>query len=908
MPASELLRREHFAGNYLAWIVVRHFLPANLLGELCAALVDRASLGTLGLSDLFETSSSGGSSALASWAVRPLPRKERLDHFLQDVVRQMVWQGDQTAAFHKEGATPEIRRSTKSLEDALSASFLDIASAASAESILEEAPPSLGAVLRPLVDLGRQVAQAVPSRAETIAGGCDEALGWPLGAIVVKHLGDLCADVDEWRLASRFYDEAAERLTRVEAGIWSELVRSLCSVIAQSRASARLNLDGPEASLAILEGIAHGKTFGDTPLGSLNSLPDVMAIRWATRIDLPWSDERASVSVAPQFLDAIDLDNAYARWVDKDHAEAQRWFWATLRRQVALGSSSYSRGTKAAFGRSLIDALLEGEHQHHPSDQFRIGVRLLVESGRRKSVDLTKWTEALVQAHVDERSIDDAIACSRNAPGVLGERTSVVVNLFKHWIQALSPDNTESAGGMLSFLAATAQGRGGRFGRGHDPDEAALESLTLVAGSRPEFRSLIAREAAQLVVDRLGSGDMLVASKALELGIAFLDALDEEPLDGVANAAVEALARFEPSEAPWPVARPAMALLGSKEVLDLCRHEGALRARVTPLLLRYAIEAETEHASLMYLLRDLEPEWVRGEADVSSVNDVVSKLRARVFQGNSSRTAEDIVALLVAPAFSGAAGVRDAIESLHRIIRAAAAGQPPVAFSRAYRALMLLGEDRSSIASRAGISQEALNGEFDALFGSLLDLWGAVAGTASIFAGFSIPRRTEPNAAVIHNWTFASVGFARSLGREQEMSAALDAAEREPALETPISVARAIRMGDAAPELFDPENIRKEKQPAFYSALGHRLMLLGHLPEDTRKAVLETLLQQTFRYGPRGMDAGIFVAASGFPVGHALGSQSARAYRKRLENDAELRIQLAPMFDRLESESAAFVG
>src|ERR1700730_15928063 len=118
MPGDdENRRRAHFAHNHLAWIVVRHFLSADLLEELCQAVVLEASRGTLALVDLFDTSRSGGPPALASWVIRPRPRESAFDHFLQGVIRQIVWQGDQTVRYLEHGIDPDVVATMKSLED-----------------------------------------------------------------------------------------------------------------------------------------------------------------------------------------------------------------------------------------------------------------------------------------------------------------------------------------------------------------------------------------------------------------------------------------------------------------------------------------------------------------------------------------------------------------------------------------------------------------------------------------------------------------------------------------------------------------------------------------------------------------------------------------------------------------------
>lgn len=899
MPGDNAVRRrEHFARNHLAWIVVRHFLSADLLEELCQAVVLEASCGMLGLVDLFETSRSGGPPALASWVIRPRPREAAFDHFLQDVIRHIVWQGDQTVGYLGQELEPDVVATMKSLEDALRVSSLDLGSAASAAGIFERAPRSLKTVLYPIIELGRHAGQPEQGTLEPLIKSCVEIFGCPLGAIVVKHLGDLCIDMDHSTAASTLYDRAKELLDAPADLEWSDLIVAFGTMINQSCASARRNLEGPDAAIDILDGLAVGVNLGTQPLALLNSIPDAMDANWTKRA-YHRADDRASIAFAPQLLDSLDLALAYDHWIARKYSEAHRWFWATLRRQIALGSVTYSRHTKAAFGRSLIDAAREETTQPGGAERFRLGVRLLVEGGRPEAVEMTSWTEQLIHNYVDDECIEATLACSRNAPGVVHGRTLVTVALFKHWIQALPPADDANAGRMLSAITAVAREQDNSSPFTNELADAAFESLTSVAGIRPEFRPLVAADVAEMVSDRLTDSGTVTITKALELAIAVLDVLDERSLFRLGYATVQLLENLKPSTAPWPIVRPAMALLRSEQTLSLCERDTILRAQVPKVLLEYALDSETEHSSLMFLLRDLRPDWIQPQMDTSRVQGVVSELRRRIAQVNSSRAADDIVALLVAPAFSGAAGIRDAMAALHKILASALAGEPAISFARAYRAVMLVGDKRQSLPIEAVMPVEEFTLDLEAVFSRLLELWKKAAQAPSIFAGFSIPPRTAPNPAIVHNWTFASVGLARSLGKEQEMVDVLDLAAREPVLEGPISVARAIRVADEDTNLFDVEAIHGEKREAFYSALGQRLMLLGSLPETTRSLVIDALLQQSFRLGPRGMDAGIFVAASNSHLAPIGRFQDAATYRRRLENDPELRINLGPMFDRL---------
>jgi hypothetical protein len=283
---------------------------------------------------------------------------------------------------------------------------------------------------------------------------------------------------------------------------------------------------------------------------------------------------------------------------------------------------------------------------------------------------------------------------------------------------------------------------------------------------------------------------------------------------------------------------------------------------------------------------------------------VVATLRERAGQINSSRCPEDVLALLVAPAFSGELGVADALAALERIVAEAARKRPPISFAGAYRPLLYLTNTREQLANRLPGIAESLTQHLQAIFEFLLEIWRCAAVEPSLFAGFAIPRRTDADPVVVHNWTFASVDLAKSLGREEEMAAALRVAAGNGSLRTHIEVARAIRLEVDQSRSLKPHTIETESKEAFYAALGFRLAMLVALPEDERAGVIGALVRQCFVLGPSGLDAGVFVAALqlGSPVITA--SPEAEAYRDRLEGDPDLRFPLAPLLDNLRESEA----
>ncbi|KQU22559.1 hypothetical protein ASG63_22160 [Methylobacterium sp. Leaf94] len=129
------------------------------------------------------------------------------------------------------------------------------------------------------------------------------------------------------------------------------------------------------------------------------------------------------------------------------------------------------------------------------------------------------------------------------------------------------------------------------------------------------------------------------------------------------------------------------------------------------------------------------------------------------------------------------------------------------------------------------------------------------------------------------------------------MAQALEIAARQPALQGPIALAKAVRFaaGDQGP--LDATSIREEEKDAFYAALGKRLLMLSDLPADIRAEITSALFEQCLRLGPSGLDAGVFMVAIDQDFDRAPLAPEVRAYRRRLDNDSDLRISLALLLE-----------
>ncbi len=890
-------RAIHFRRDYLTWVAVRHFLSADLLQELGRALVDVVAGGQATLEDLFDTTLTSGPPTLVTWVAQPRPVAGLLARSLQSLIKSLVWTGDEWVGSDVDGLAQDEVAILKALEAAFVAARLDFGSL-DALRARKGFPAPLGFLLELIALVARTTEDDPGAGVDEVCAALEGRISTPLDAIVVKHLGDLCADADRWHLAGELYTRSAGLLPTGSDGPWSLLADFIRDVSIQSEAAARWNLEGPDAAGQVYDALLAASDRGSHQPTYLNAAIDAMNARLRSKSEAPTSDIRPVVALAPQLLESHDLASALSSWKEGEHRSAHGRFWATLRRQTALGSASESRRTKALYGSAIIDSLRSELGQHREPATFRMGVRLMVEGGREDVVNHVAWIERLVVENVDSDLLSQTLAHAHRTPGVAHERMRVVLSLFERWLEVLPRDATALAEAMLTVVAEAA-GEAGDVNTSRLAG-VALKALSEVAQARPEFLPLASGAITASIVRQLEHGGVMVAGDALQFAYAHVQAFDEVGLSVLADATLRCLEGFEPAQSPWPVVRPAIALLGSKRVLALCDRDAALKTRLPSVLVHFALGSESEYASLMYLLRDLDPSWLEERVDASRLHHVVGELRKRAGEINSSRSPEDVMALLVAPAFSEADGVRDALHALRRMVASGATDRPAISFGRAYKPVMLVSDERARLILEAQVPGDEVRGAADVIATELLGVWTKASQDPLVFAGFAIPPPSAPNSTLVHNWTFASLGLARFLGREEEMGKALDGAARHPQLRDAIAIARAVRGAAGDPQPFDVESIRREAKQPFYAAVGQRLMLSVDLPQPVRGEVTHALVEGCLRLGPHGLDAGAFLAAIVHGFDRALSADDVRTYGQRLENSAELRIGLSPLLESIK--------
>jgi hypothetical protein len=891
------IRESHFRENCLAWTALCHFLPSNLVHELSRVLVDVVSSGQMGIEQLFDQEAIGSDQGLGSWALRPLEANTPLAQYLQRRIRSFSWASDSEVGYDTKGTDAAEAISPSDVEDSVRFGQADFGFTDQFLDKMKLPQSSIRSFVAAFKVL--RSSHALPgleSVKSVVAGSCAE-ISMPLSAVVMKHLGDLCADADEWEKAHLFYHHAITAVSELNAPAWSEFSGLFKSIALQSSAAALRTTKGAGFASAFLSTHLETSPLVEKPLFQLNASHDALVAASISSEKFIFSpDQRASILLAPLLLKSHNLASALESSTEENFTEAHRYFWQILRRQIALGSASDSRITKAFYARSLFRDLEKSIDRDNKTQSFSIAARLILESGQAILAQKLIWTEKFAQTYLSDEAINGVIVHAGKNEGSKNERRNVAIELFGGWTKVLAPNQAELAVRMQGYLAKTArEDTSNVFGQ-ENAGQRSLELLDQIADARPEFRSRMASTVADVVVTTtLKHVYWTVFAEAFKVANAYLDVFSPKDLAKVITAVLSFLDNLDPAKGIWTIVQPSLDLLSSTESKRLSDKDPELGRRIFSTVLRFGLNQETEHARLLFYLQDFDVTSVDNEPMLGQLNEIVDDVRRKAGVINASYAVENIRALLVASTITRKDGVKDAVDALIRIMGSATAKRPSISFPFAYAALLLLAAQQSKIAKDISVDIE----EFRSWLKPILDLlpivWMKSKEDPLIFAAFSLPPATKPNSVIIHNWAYASINFAISMGELPSILSVLESAAEVSVLRDSVFMARATRLAASDWEKFDSTTIQSEDRKTFYSALGQRLAQVRKIPKEARTDIIRSLLDQCFRQGPHGLDLAVFLTAIEIGIGNFEMNLDYRNYMKRLDNDRDLRLAIAPI-------------
>jgi hypothetical protein len=901
MPEPNTLRKQHFEANCLAWVALNHFLPADLLRELSHVLVEAVGGAQFQLGQLFEERVITAVDGLEAWAVRPLEIKSPLAQYLQNRVRYLIWANDTDLFYNQNQQEAAAGRITPGeVEDAIRLGQCDLRGfELVARRLKIPAQTSIESLLL-AIRMTDELRRALDTSELTvkIVDTCD-TIPMPLAAVVMKHLGDLCVDADEWDAALRFYQTTAQRLDRENVDDWSGYLELLKAITTQSVAAALRAAQGPDRAAIYLAPRVQAATLSKSLFFLLNASLDSYAAEDLASEALRFPpDRRTSMLNEPLLLQSRDLTSAFEASSEGEYQIAFGYFWSVLRRQIALGSASDTRVTQAHYARSVFSSLEHTIDGDVDRNWLITGVRLLVQSGQTPPAKKLIWSERLVRAYIDDDVVTVLLSQIDAVPASREERLGVAVELMRGWCLALPAERKGLAARMLSFVSKVAVGHKSAFSGRHNVGGRSMEVLREVARRRPEFRRGVAADVVPAILSKFEPGEWWTGTaEAFNVAGEFLDVLGSQDVRKILDAVLALLEKADPARAAWVVVQPAIDLLATPVAQQLAKVDTDFDNRIVATILRFGLNQETEHTRLLFYLYQFDLKSVYQEPTLSQLREVVQKVRKHALTINASNSMDNIRALLLAPAAAGPEGIKDALKAISDALNTAFGDKRWLAlsFPIAYEAFIVLAQTQEQIAK--GISQST--GEFQRLLYPIIDqivaVWGEAAKNPGIFAPMGFRRRATPSPVIVHNWAFGSIALARSIGEQGKVAAALDAAaSKEPTLAGPIATARAARLALGELENLDPDSIRSDNAEAFYSALGQRLVAVQHAPSELREGVIDSLLEQCLRLGPNGLDAAVFVAAGDSKLQNLRSTDEFADYFKRVEHNRELRLTLIP--------------
>jgi hypothetical protein len=906
------IRKQNFADNWLAWCALRHFLPAPLLRELALVVVDRVSEGSIELSQLFEETVSQGSDGLETWIIRPRDATSPLAQYLQRRIRSFTWQSDSDVSLPPEVKADSGIVAPAFLEKAISFGSADFSLPATSlekiSNVLEQArQPSINSLLeaykaaRNCLNLSRE------GNFESTVEHIFEGLGSPLSILIIKHIGDLCVDMDAWEAASFLYGKAARTIEIENNLAWTTLASPLRALITQSRAAATRALRGNEAAADFFRSnlrnaglIDHAVLLGNASHDAMSAQLSVKSTAFSSR------DTRASVLLPPLLLKTQSIESALEHWLEGRFREAHQKFWEILRRQIALGSSAESRSTKGWYSRSIFDELNETSGKDHQPNAFQMAVRLLIESGMSKLVSKVRWTESLVTEYVDNSCVEFATARANSYTGVTAERTMVILALFHEWIERIPPEQEDVASNMLRYIATTALESSSSIFESDNLGGKSVEILRHLANKRPEFRARVALQVMSAVIKQMQPNEFWSArAAAIETAQAYLDILSNDQLRDVVVSTLGILDQIDPAAGNWPVVRPAMNLLVSEKVKLYSRGDVAIGQRIITTILRFGLEQESEQALMLFYLHDFDPTLLRDVSIRDSAREAVRNIRSKI-TANSTATPTNIDALLLAPTIAQNEGVQAALDGITYILESAQRKQASIALPYLYNALLILADRHQEIAAEIGLSSEQFLEKLRPVLDSVQALWVEAKKQPLVFALFSIPEATKPNSVIVHNWAFASLRFAEAMKSVAQIRSLIEDAATNPLLSNAIALAQIARSQTDQGDHVDIDAIPQENRDVFYPGLGRRLAVLQTLNDNSAKILCKVLMMQCFRLGPRDIDAAVFLSAIRLKISTEVSDVVRMNYIKRLESSRDLRWTLLPILNLLDKKVDSF--
>ncbi|MNX84340.1 hypothetical protein D3C86_1161330 [compost metagenome] len=190
-------------------------------------------------------------------------------------------------------------------------------------------------------------------------------------------------------------------------------------------------------------------------------------------------------------------------------------------------------------------------------------------------------------------------------------------------------------------------------------------------------------------------------------------------------------------------------------------------------------------------------------------------------------------------------------------------GSPPIGFISLYSSILYLIDTDEPVYQRNKLSLD-FQAFLELLFDALVGVWRKAPTHPLIFTTFSFPPKTSPSEVLTYNWCYASIKLALALNRMDELSPALDVAQQNPMLSSPILKARVtesvfLRGVDEQTSAALATTIYGLKASSdYYRIVPIVLTSIGKMNEQWRRKIATQLVISSLRFGPSLVDCAVF--------------------------------------------------
>ncbi len=866
-----------FGPSWMAWIALRHFLPAAELHRLLKSMC--ADLGVAGFGELFEHTVQPE----PIWADGLVVRAKKVDGEdaggLQHAILSIIRENDVRPWF---GSGPSAARLNR-LAAAVTLGCVDLSTDADSFARLREVEGAQGdfSTLAEAIELAKDTTnedgwQSVAAMLDTIGG--------PLQTVAIKHVADLLVDADRWDLARIGYERAKELLVRHREAVGG-LARVWDNIIRQSEAATLAVTDGDSAARDVLPA-AGGQPLADDIVRAANLSFDrrvlsaaIPPLRTTSAIRSPLLHASHKIGVAATLS------------IMREDKDADRRYWAVLRRLTALGSWAESRTARAMFGLHIADSAQRKDGV--TAREGQLAAELLVDAGRGKLAKLAQWGPAVVGAIVRNGGVNALIARAAHFQGSRRSRSSVLVQLFQRWIPLCADQSLATyAVQMWRWLADTAAEFDATLDAANNLGGEALEALEELARVRPELRTQVADAVASAVEIGLRDERWRKNAAAAKVADAYCDAFADNALRQVIEATVDVLRDQDPAIGLWPLVRPCLEFVTSEACARLAGSNADLRGQIVAQVIRFGVEQESENSRLFFYLQRFDADVI-GKAVRGQLDTAIKAASADAGRLNSSRVTESICALLLNPPLVGSKAASTALNSICMVLDTALSNNRSLGLTRLYDAFFLVASKKDVLGELVASFDEWS----DRLFAAVVAVWHRASENPTVFAPFALPAPEGPSEVVVHNWTVASLRLGEVFDRSADIEAAIISAERNEQLGPSIRLGRATEKQGTGRRP-GRNAILECKGDEFYRSLGRWLALLGQEEEDRK--LWAALLDQVLRHGPRDEDAAVLLVAVQLGLWRAPTDTTITDYLTRLgQKPEQTEALLGPLARRL---------